>query len=244
MNVWLETLTGLMRENLWFAPVLSLVAGVVTSFTPGSLSAVPMILAYVGAASDSKRKALRLSLTMALGMAVTFAVFGSVASAIGHVMHGMGHWWHVLLGVLMVVMALQIWGVIHLLPEHEHGDDCKDHDHCECHSPRKLIRGTGYKGAFLTGALGGVFASHCATPVMLALLAMVVESGHGIWWGIFLMILYALGHSILLVVAGTSYGAVEDLMNRPSSQKVGKVLKVVVGLLIFAIGLGMFFVEN
>ena len=30
MNVWLETLTGLMRENLWFAPVLSLVAGVVT----------------------------------------------------------------------------------------------------------------------------------------------------------------------------------------------------------------------
>ena len=73
---------------------------------------------------------------------------------------------------------------------------------------------------------------------------MVVESGHGIWWGIFLMILYALGHSILLVVAGTSYGAVEDLMNRPSSQKVGKVLKVVVGLLIFAIGLGMFFVEN
>ena len=167
MNVWLETLTGLMRENLWFAPVLSLVAGVVTSFTPCSLSAVPMILAYVGAASDSKRKALRLSLTMALGMAVTFAVFGSVASAIGHVMHGMGHWWHVLLGVLMVVMALQIWGVIHLLPEHEHGDDCKDHDHCECHSPRKLIRGTGYKGAFLTGALGGVFASHCATPCLL-----------------------------------------------------------------------------
>ena len=34
MNVWLETLTGLMRENLWFAPVLSLVAGVVTSFYP------------------------------------------------------------------------------------------------------------------------------------------------------------------------------------------------------------------
>ena len=51
MNVWLETLTGLMRENLWFAPVLSLVAGVVTSFTPCSLSAVPMILAYVGAVS-------------------------------------------------------------------------------------------------------------------------------------------------------------------------------------------------
>ena len=237
MNVWLETLTGLMRDNLWFAPVLSLAAGVVTSFTPCSLSAVPMILAYVGAASNSRKKALRLSLVMALGMAATFGVFGSIASAIGHAMHDVGRWWHVFL------MALQVWGVIHLIPgeEHDHSE-CEDPQHCEHHN-RKLIRGTGYKGAFFTGALGGLFASHCATPVMLALLAMVVESGRGMWWGIFLMILYALGHSILLVAAGTSYGAVEEIMNRPGSRRVGKVLRTIVGVLIFAIGIGMFFVE-
>lgn len=243
MNVWLETLTGLMRDNLWFAPVLSLAAGVVTSFTPCSLSAVPMILAYVGAVSNSRKKALRLSLVMALGMAATFGVFGSIASAIGHAMHDVGRWWHVFLGILMVVMALQVWGVIHLIPgeEHDHSE-CEDPQHCEHHN-RKLIRGTGYKGAFFTGALGGLFASHCATPVMLALLAMVVESGRGMWWGIFLMILYALGHSILLVAAGTSYGAVEEIMNRPGSRRVGKVLRTIVGVLIFAIGIGMFFVE-
>ena len=57
------------------------------------------------------------------------------------------------------------------------------------------------------------------------------------------MILYALGHSVLLVAAGTSYGAVEEIMNRPSSQKVGRILRTVVGILIFAIGIGMFFVE-
>ena len=55
MNVWLETLTGLMRDNLWFAPVLSLAAGVVTSFTPCSLSAVPMILAYVQRRTAGRR---------------------------------------------------------------------------------------------------------------------------------------------------------------------------------------------
>lgn len=245
MNVWLEALTELMRENLWFAPLLSLAAGIVTSFTPCSLSAVPMVLAYVGAASDNKKRAFRLSAVMALGMAAAFAVFGSVASAIGHAMHEMGHWWHVLLGILMVIMALQVWGVIHLLPGDEH-EDCGHDEDCECHShgKKKFIKGTGYGGAFLTGALGGVFASHCATPVMLALLTMVLEAGRGLWWGILLMVLYALGHSVLLLAAGTSYGAVEEVMNRPGSKKLGKILRVAVGILIFAIGIGMFFVEN
>ena len=55
------------------------------------------------------------------------------------------------------------------------------------------------------------------------------------------MVLYAMGHSVLLVAAGTSYGAVEELMNRPGSQKVGKVLRTCVGILIFLIGIGMFF---
>ena len=41
MDAWLDalvgTLTELMTQNLWFAPALSLVAGIVTSFTPCSL---------------------------------------------------------------------------------------------------------------------------------------------------------------------------------------------------------------
>ena len=151
----------LMRDNLWFAPVLSFAAGIVTSFTPCSLSAVPMILAYVGAASDSRKRAWQLSLVMALGMAATFGVFGSIASAVGHAMHDMGRWWHVFLGILMVVMALQVWGVIHLIPgeDHDHSH-CEDPRHCENHHHRRLIRGTGYGGAFLTGAL-----EDCSLPI-------------------------------------------------------------------------------
>ena len=83
------------------------------------------------------------------------------------------------MGILMILMALQVFGVISLIP----------HIHMSEHMTKK-----GYIGAFFTGALGGVFASHCAIPVMVALLALVAELGQNAWWGVLLMVLYAVGH--------------------------------------------------
>lgn len=259
MDAWLDaiinSLAGLMQQNLWFAPVLSLAAGIVTSFTPCSLSAVPMVLAYMeGTSSKDPHKALKLSLTMALGMSVTFGIFGSIASVVGHLMHEIGHWWSLLMGILMILMALQVWGGIRIFPdshhEHAHGHgDVQGNSHgsgiehvdshgenCEHCTPQK-IKGNGYTGAFFTGALGGVFASHCAAPVMVALLAMVAQSEHGPLWGIFLMILYAIGHSILMVLAGTSYSVVDGWMKNPRYKAVSTGLKGVVGAIVFLFGL-------
>lgn len=223
MNEWLETIAHLLDQNMWVAPVLCLAAGVITSFTPCSLSTLPMVLTYVGAtAKEDPRRAFSVSLTMACGMACTFGIFGSVASAIGHMMHHAGEWWSILLGLLMILMALQTWGVIHIIP----------HVHLEGSRKTK-----GYLGAFLTGALGGVFASHCATPVMIALLAMVARADRGAWWGIFLMILYAAGHSVLMVAAGTAYSSMEKVMEDPRYVRAGNILRIVLGCLILAVGL-------
>lgn len=227
MSGILEALTQMMRDNLWAAPVFSLLAGIVTSFTPCSLSAVPMVLTYVGAAGADRKKTLRLSLTMALGMAVTFGIFGSVASAVGHYMHEAGHWWAALMGILMILMALQVFGIVNIIP----------------HVHMKNTGGKGYAGAFFCGALGGLFASHCAVPVMIALLALVAELGSSAWWGIFLMVLYAAGHSILLVAAGMSCGYLEERMADPGLGAASRWLRRILGVLILALGLLLIFGE-
>ena len=102
----------------------------------------------------------------------------------------------------------------------------------------------GYMGAFLTGALGGLFASHCAIPVMVALLALVAELGKNAWWGILLMVLYALGHSILLIAAGTGYSYVEKIIQNPKAESVGKWLRAILGVVIFLVGLLLVFGEK
>ena len=228
MSEILDTLSRIMADNLWAAPVLSLLAGIVTSFTPCSLASVPMLLACVGASGAGPKKAFRLSLSMACGMAVTFGIFGSVASAIGHHMHEAGHWWAVLMGILMILMALQVFGVINVIP----------HVHVSEATTKK-----GYAGAFFTGALGGLFASHCAIPVMVALLALVAELGKNAWWGVLLMILYAVGHSILLIAAGTGYSYVEKMISDPRCAAVSVWLRRILGVIILAVGLFLIFGE-
>ena len=219
MTEIMNTLTGLMAENLWAAPVLSLFAGIVTSFTPCSLASVPMLLACVGAVGADRKKSLRLSL----------GIFGSVASFIGHRMHEAGHWWAILMGVLMVFMALQVWGIVNIIP----------HIHLSKYGTKK-----GYAGAFLTGALSGVFASHCAVPVMIALLALVAELGRNAWWGVLLMVLYALGHSLLLIGTGIGYGYIERIASDPSYKKAGIWLRRILGLVILAVGILLIFGEK
>ena len=54
---WLEALSTAISANIWLAPLLALVAGVLTSFTPCALSTVPLVIGYVGGTGqrDTKR---------------------------------------------------------------------------------------------------------------------------------------------------------------------------------------------
>ncbi|HHY24744.1 MAG TPA: cytochrome c biogenesis protein CcdA, partial [Clostridiaceae bacterium] len=79
INQWLETLSKLITESLWLAPLLALLAGVLTSVTPCALPVIPLVIGYVGGSkSNDPKKAFRLSLIFALGLTVTFTVLGTV----------------------------------------------------------------------------------------------------------------------------------------------------------------------
>ena len=84
----------------------------------------------------------------------------------------------------------------------------------------------GFVGAFLAGILGGIFSSPCSTPVLIALLAIVAGNGN-LLWGILLMLLYSIGHSALVMVAGTSVGFVQRISGNTRYNKAETVLKVI-----------------
>ncbi|MEG2056196.1 MAG: cytochrome c biogenesis protein CcdA [Clostridia bacterium] len=226
VNAWLEQLSALIQSSAWLAPLLALLAGVLTSFTPCSLSSIPLVIGFVGGTGqrDTKR-AFRLSLTFAAGAAVTFTTLGVIASLAGRLMGTSASWWYIILGVLMVLMALQTWGVFEIIP-----------------SSYLLGKNTkrGYVGAFFAGILGGVFSSPCSTPVLIALLAIVAGKG-SILWGILLLLLYSVGHGILSVVTGTSVGFVQKLSASKKYGKASTILKIVMGALILLIGFYMFY---
>lgn len=223
INAALEHLSVLIQGSVWLAPALAFLAGILTSVTPCSLASVPLVVAYVGGTGRKAPKvAFRYSLAFALGMAITFTALGATASLLGKLLNfGASGWWYLILGALMILMALQTWGIITIIPA----------SYAQSRNTKR-----GYPGAILMGVLGGLFSSPCATPVLIALLAVVARSGNPVW-GIFLLLLYSIGHSVLVVVAGTFMGLTGKIANSGRYGLFAKVVNILLGFVILLAGL-------
>lgn len=225
MEQWLESLSTAISSNMALAPLLALVAGVITSLMPCSLSTIPLIIGYVGGVGTEPKKAFKLSLVFALGSAVTFTALGVAASLAGHLIGASSKWWYIVLGVLMVLMALQTWEIFNFIPA----------SYLMSKNTKK-----GYLGALIAGILGGIFSSPCATPVLIALLAIVAGQG-SLGWGILLLLLYSIGSGTLTVILGTSVGLVQKLTHSERYGRWSQVLKLLLGALILLMGFYLFY---
>lgn len=226
MNGILESISVLMKESTWLAPLLAFVAGIFTSVTPCSLSTIPLVIGVVGGTGQKDtKKAFKLSLTFALGTAITFTILGTMASLAGDLIGTSAKWWYIALGILMAMMALQTWEIFSFIP-----------------STYLISKNTkkGYIGALVAGILGGIFSSPCSTPVLIALLAIVAGKG-SVVWGIILLLLYSVGHAILAVIAGTSIGFVQKLSKNEKYGRFSIILKIVMGCVILLIAFYMFY---
>ncbi len=226
IDAWLSELASAISANMWLAPLLALLAGVLTSMTPCALSSIPLIVGYVGGVGEKNtKKAFAYSAVFSVGTAVTFVALGVIATSAGRLMGTSSPIWYMILGVLMLLMALQTWEVFNFIPSINLTGKSKKR---------------GFAGAFAAGVLGGIFSSPCSTPVLIALLAIVAGNG-SLAWGILLMLLYSIGHSTLVMVAGTSVGFVQRISANDRYSKASKVLKIIMGAAILLIGLYMFY---
>lgn len=226
IDEWLKSISVIITESTWIAPIFALIAGFLTSFTPCALSSVPLIVSYVGGKGErTTKKAFQLSLTFAIGSGITFTIFGAIATIAGKMIGIQTTWWYIILGILMMLMALQIWEVYEFVPS----------NNLISKNNKK-----GFVGALIAGIFAGVFSSPCSTPVLIALLAVVAEKGN-IIWGIVLLLFYSIGHGILSIICGTSIGFVQKISQSKKYQRISKVLKIIMGILIVLIGLYMFY---
>lgn len=225
MDSLLANLAEVIGQNYWLALVVALVAGLLTSLTPCSLSTLPLVITVVGGGDLRLKQALRLSLFFALGNAFTFTVLGTMAALAGHLIGTSSKLWYLGLGVVMVLMALQTWEVVNVVPS----------TYLIGKNKRK-----GYLGALSAGILGGIFSSPCSTPVLIALLAVVVKSG-SLVYGVVLLLFYSIGHAILAIVTGTSITLVKGISQNPRYGWFAFLVKLVLGLAILAMGLYMFY---
>lgn len=225
MEGFFEQFGSLLTQNIWIALLVALVAGIVSSISPCALSSIPLIVGYVGGYNEKdKKKPLIYSLMFSLGLAMTFTVLGIISATIGGLFISLGGIWYIALGLIMLFVGLQMFGIIKI------GNDV-------CAAPKKS---KGIFGAFLLGILGGIFSSPCSTPVLIAILAFVAEKGNILLGGVLLLV-YSIGHSFLIIAAGTSVGFTQSLLNSDKTNKVANFVKYIFATLIILLGLYMLY---
>lgn len=115
---WVNQIVMVIGQMPWLGPLLALIAGVLAAFTPCCLSSIPLIVGYIsGLGEKTTKRAFLYSLTFAGGTACTFVALGLIATSVGHLLGTDSVIWHIILGLLMFLMALQIWDVINIIPE-------------------------------------------------------------------------------------------------------------------------------
>ena len=218
-------ISALLQHNPWLAVVAVFLGGVTTALNPCVLAMIPLLMSVVAGNRETTtvRRSLVFSLLFVLGLAVTFTALGLVSGLMGRMFGDVGRFWKYAVAGVCLLMGLHLLGVIKWnLPV-----------------PTGLrVKKQGNFGAFLLGLLFGVVSTPCAVPILAVLLAFVAEKGNVLYGG-FLLFVYALGHSVLVLVAGTSVGAAKGLLESKGLRKAHGVVQKVAGVLI--IGLGLYF---
>lgn len=218
LNINADTFKNALEQASWAGIGIGFLAGFVFSFNPVSFASVPVMLAYVTKA-DEERSAVLMGASFVMGMLVTHVFLGVVAALGGEwVKLAMGREWGLLLGPVLIVMGLMWSGLINI------------------RLPWFGVKGRkvrGFWGAFLLGIPFSVAVCPFCTPALLVALTASASIGSPLF-GFGLLLAFALGRSIPIILGAWSMGWLESLQ---ILSKYQKTFEVVAGITLVLTGL-------
>lgn len=171
-------------------------------FSPCHLASIPLIVAYVGGQQQILRpkEAGYYSVAFTTGLFITIALVGIICALLGRMLGDIGSYWQVLIGLVLIWVALGMFGVQ------------------ACSMSGSLLYRLNLKG--LTGALGlglayGLLSGSCTFGFIAPILAIITVQKQ-VMTGIIYIILFAVGHSLPIVIAGSSTALVRRVLESRS----------------------------
>jgi cytochrome c-type biogenesis protein len=210
----------------WLAFGAVFVGGVLTASNPCVLAMIPLMMSFVAGRRGEKAgvgQAALHSFIFVLGLAITFTAMGVVAALAGKMYGDVSSAWNWIVALVCVVMGLHLAGFV-TVPIPSLGG-------------RFQPKTRGFVGAFLLGLLFGLVSAPCAAPILIVLLTYLAGSGASVAWGALLLLIYALGHSVLILIAGTSMGAARVLLENKKTTRTLEILRRTAGVVVVLVGI-------
>ena len=199
----LSGITDAVQGNPLAALTLLFAAGVLTSLTPCIYPMIPITIGVIGGTTEAGRTRARtivLTLTYVLGLALFYALLGTIAGATGTLFGTIGAnpWARFAVGNLLLLFGLAMLDVFPVA------------------APQRLVawagrlRGGTLPGVFLLGATSGIVAAPCGAPAFAVVITWVAGTGSPVL-GFLYLFAFSLGMTALLVVVGLFSGVLAAL---------------------------------
>lgn len=207
------------------ALAISFMTGLLFSFNPVALAAIPVSLAYVTRAR-APRQALVFGAMFIAGMVLTQVALGAAAGFGGQGVEALiGRYWGLLLGPWLILLGLLWPGWVRM--------------------PFKGVsfrvkRATGSWGAFALGIPFAIAICPVCTPALIVLLGVVAGIGSPSW-GALLLLAFALGRALPVALGAGAIGWLEQLQPPARFQRGFEIVGGVALMLMGAYMLNAYF---
>lgn len=222
VNQWISGGTNLAMAGCFIWGVVSVL------FSPCHLASIPLMVAYVGGQKErpGPLQALQYSVAFTAGLFFSIAAIGIICALLGRMLGDVGNYWQILVGLVLVWVSLGMFGVK------------------GCSLGGGLLYKLKFKG--LLGALGlgiayGTLSGSCTFGFIAPILAVITVQ-EKIATGVLMILLFAVGHCIPIVIAGSSTALVRRILENSVWQGAGIWFRKGAGALIGS--LGIYFILN
>jgi cytochrome c-type biogenesis protein len=187
--------------------------------SPCHLSSIPLIVGFIDEQGRmSTKRAFFVSLMFSLGLMVSIAAIGIFTAMAGRMMGDIGRYGNYFVAGVFFLVGLQLFNVIPM----------------PWSGPGQLsMKRKGMIAAFLLGLIFGVALGPCTFAYMAPMLTITFQfASTQLWYGIALLLSYAIGHCSIIVLAGTSTELVQHYLNWNEQSKGPLIVKKVCGVLV------------
>ncbi|MGE5855789.1 MAG: cytochrome c biogenesis CcdA family protein [Syntrophaceae bacterium] len=222
INEWMTGAAALAALGCFLWGVVSVL------FSPCHMASIPLMVAYVAGQEKAvnPRQAVGYSAAFTIGLFITIALIGVICAMLGRMLGDVGNYWQVLVGAILIWVALGMLGVE------------------SCTLSSSLLGRYGMKGlpgAFGLGLSYGILSGSCTFGFIAPILAIITVRGD-IATGTVFIVLFAAGHCLPIMLAGSSTAMVRNLLESRAWQGAGSWFRRGAGVVIGC--LGLYFIAN
>jgi cytochrome c-type biogenesis protein len=220
-----ENLTNAIEGGAFIAVAASFIWGVLSILlSPCHLASIPLIVGFIDEQGRiSTKRAFWISTLFAVGILITIGLIGALTASAGRMLGDVGRYGNYFVAAIFFLVGFHLLDVIPL-PFAGAG--------------QIAMKRKGLFAAFVLGLVFGIAIGPCTFAYIAPILGVTFRlASTNLFYGIFLLLAYGLGHCSVIIVAGTFTELVQHYMNWNEKSKGAVILKKICGILVLAGGL-------